>query len=111
MLLCGIGVAQDKVQATKGEVPAVAKKDEKKELPKVVSFTEIQKLKAENLQLKLVNLDKQKKELETEFIEILKGVFKSNGIDESDWGSYQFDTQRFVFNRVEKKPEEKVEKK
>ena len=100
MLLFVTLIAQDKLQATKS-----SNKEIPKELPKTVGFTEVQKLKAENYQLKLVQLETQMKSLQKEYVDLLQGVLKGAGLTESDWEQDRYDSQAFVFTKVEKKPE------
>lgn len=82
----------------------------KKDPPKEIGFTQIQKLQAENLDLKRTLLKKELEEVEKAYVEIIKGVFEGAGIPKAEWNDWKIDVQKYVLIKPDK-PKETAEKK
>lgn len=79
-----------------------------KDLPKTVGLTEVQRLKDENLQLKMNALQNQMAALNTERSELLKGALKVAGVEGPDIERYQYDQVKFTFNLMPEKENAKA---
>lgn len=72
--------------------------------PQKIEFTEVQRLKAEVLQLRLAEADRQLKEVQTQYVALLKDILAGARVKEDDYKFYQLDEKKFVFARVEPTP-------
>lgn len=71
---------------------------EKPKPPREVSLTEVQRLKLENAQLRLRDLDRQVKELQKQIGDDLTAAMKLAGVPETEMGNYGFDDRgRLVY--------------
>ena len=75
----------------------ITPKIETKTLPKTVGLTELQRLKDENLQLKLGVLKQQMDQINSERAQLLKAAMNAVGIDDRDIGKYEYNQANYVF--------------
>lgn len=80
-----------------GVVVASQESKAAKELPKTVGLTEIQRLKDENLQLKIARLRDQVQLLENERGESLRKAANAAGISDEDLAKYEYNQANFTF--------------
>ena len=70
---------------------------ETKTLPKTVGLTEVQRLKDENLQLKLGMVKQQMDQINSERAQLLKAAMNAAGIDDNDIAKYEYNQANYVF--------------